>query len=211
MSAERPWNINIHYDSLVDATVPPTAREVLDVGCGDGFLAARLAARIPEVTAIDIDAPVLGRARARFAGTSVRWTHADVMTADLPGFDAVVSNAALHHIDDTRAALARLASLVRPGGTLAVVSFVKPALRESLWHLTSWVACAVVNQVKGKWEHTAPIKWPPPDTFSQLRTHVRAVLPGARVRRLLYGRVLISWQASAEVCPSPQRWPAPSG
>lgn len=197
MSTQRPWNINIHYNSLVDALVPADAQRVLDVGCGDGFLAARLSERIPHVVALDIDEPVLQRARARFPDAPVDWTHGDVMKAELPGFDAVVSNAALHHIQDSRAALARLAGLVRPGGMLAVVTFVKPSMREGLWHLTSWLACGVVNQLNGKWEHTAPIKWPPPDNFAQLRAHVRAVLPGARIRRLLYGRVLISWRSTA--------------
>lgn len=113
MSTQQPWNINIHYNALVDAQVPPGAQEVLDVGCGDGFLAARLAERIPRVVALDIDEPVLQRAAARFPEAPVQWTHGDVMTVELPDFDAVVSNAALHHIDDTRAALARLARLLR--------------------------------------------------------------------------------------------------
>jgi len=195
VSTRQAWNANIHYNALVDAEVPPGAHRALDVGCGDGFLAARLAQRIPEVTALDVDAPVLARAAARFSDSSVHWLHGDVMTAELPSFDAVVSNAALHHIDDTRAALARLSGLVTRGGTLIVVTFVKPSLRHGPWYLTSSIACAVINQVKGKWEHTAPIKWPPPDTFSQLRAHVRAVLPDARIRRLLYGRVLITWRA----------------
>lgn len=196
MPTQQPWNINIHYNGLVDGLVPTGAQQVLDVGCGDGFLAARLAGRIPRVVALDIDEPVLQRAATRFHRASVRWTHGDLMSAELPHFDAVVSNAALHHLGDTRAALARLSGLLRPGGTLVVVTFVKPSVREGLWHLTSWIACAVVNQIRGKWEHTAPIKWPPPDTFAQLRAHVRTVLPGARVRRLLYGRVLITWRAN---------------
>jgi SAM-dependent methyltransferase len=192
-----PWNINIHYDALLDAKIPADARRVLDVGSGDGFLAARLARRIPDVTAVELDAPVLQRAQARFADAPVRWVRGDVMTADLPdaGFDAVASNAAFHHLEDTRAALRRLAGLVAPGGTLAVVTFVKFSFRYFFWHLGSRVACAVANQIKGKWEHTAPIKWPPPDTLRQLRTHVRATLPEARVRPLLYGRVLITWSA----------------
>ncbi|CAM4313877.1 hypothetical protein MB901379_00181 [Mycobacterium basiliense] len=76
-----------------------------------------------------------------------------------------------------------------------MVTFVKPALRNGLWHLTGRVACGIANRVRGKWEHTAAIKWSPPDNLSRLRGHARAVLPGARVRRLLYGRVLITWQA----------------
>lgn len=195
MSTEQPWNINIHYNALVDSHVPLGAQQILDVGCGDGFLAARLADRIPQVTALDIDEPVLERAKTRFAGAAVQWTHGDIMTADLPDFDAVVSNAAMHHIDDTKAALARLSGLVAPGGVLAVVTFVKFSLRDVWWHLSSSIACAAVNRVKGKWQHTAPIKWPPPDNFSQLRGHVRTVLPEARIRRLLFGRALITWRA----------------
>lgn len=198
-AVDQPWNINIHYDGLLDAQVPSGARRVLDVGCGDGFLAARLAQRVPDVTAVDIDAAVLQRAQARFADEQIRWVHGDVMTAGLPHveFDAVVSNAALHHLEDTDAALNRLAGLVVPGGTLALVTFVKFSLRHGLWHLNTAVRCAVINRIKGKWEHTAPIKWPPPNTLAQLRAHVSAVLPEARVRRLRYGRVLITWRAPA--------------
>jgi ubiquinone/menaquinone biosynthesis C-methylase UbiE len=196
-SAGQPWNINIHYDALLESKVPRAARRVLDVGCGDGFLAARLTLRVPDVTALDVDGPVLQRAQVRFAAAPVRWLQGDVMTADLPraGFDVVVSNAALHHIDDTRAALERLAGLVSPRGTLAVVTFVKPSLRNGLWHVLSWVACGVANRIKGKWEHTAPIKWPPVATLQELRDDARTMLPGAEVRRLLYGRALISWRA----------------
>lgn len=106
MPTQLPWNINIHYNALVDAQVPVGAQQVLDVGCGDGFLAARLAERIPSVVALDVDEPVLQRAIARFPSASVRWTHGDVMTAALPLFDAVVSNAAMHHIEDTGGARA---------------------------------------------------------------------------------------------------------
>ncbi len=192
-SVKQPGNVNIHYDALLESAVPHDARRVLDVGCGDGFLSARLARRIPDVTALDLDGPVLRRAQARFPSAPVRWTHGDVMTADLSGFDAVVSNAALHHLADTGAALRRLADLLRPGGALGVVTFVRPSLRNGLWHATSWVACAVANRIKGKWEHSAPIKWPPAATLHQLRTEVGAALPGASIRRLLYGRVLIAW------------------
>jgi 2-polyprenyl-3-methyl-5-hydroxy-6-metoxy-1,4-benzoquinol methylase len=75
--------------------------------------------RAPHVIAIDIDAPVLGR--ARFPDVPVTWCHGDVLIHPLEQepFDAVLSNAALHHLPDARAALRRLSQLVRPGGTLA--------------------------------------------------------------------------------------------
>jgi hypothetical protein len=32
-AVDKPWNINIHYDALLDSQVPPSARRVLDIGC----------------------------------------------------------------------------------------------------------------------------------------------------------------------------------
>lgn len=118
------WNGNIHYDARLAACVPDGAGAVLDVGCGDGFLAARLARCVPLVVALDIDAPVLGRARARFPDAPVTWCHGDVLTRPLEAgsFDAVLSNAMLHHLPGTRAALRRLSQLVRPRPGLVGVS-----------------------------------------------------------------------------------------
>lgn len=191
----RPWSVNLHHHGLLDSAVPAETVSVLDVGCGDGFLAARLAQRIPSVTAVDLDEPVLQRAQARFPESNVRWINGDIMTVPLspPVFEAVVTNAALHHLGDTPTALRRLKTLVAPGGTLAVVAFVKASPRNALWHAASFVARGIAIRMHGKWEHTAPTLWPPPDTLQELRAHARTVLPAATVRRLLYGRVLLTW------------------
>ena len=94
------WNVNIHYDGILDKCVPPHAASVLEVGCGDGFLAARLAQRIPHVVAVDIDQPVLERARQRCPAAPVEWLCGDIlaMADKLGDFDAIVANATLHHL-----------------------------------------------------------------------------------------------------------------
>jgi SAM-dependent methyltransferase len=201
-----PWNANIHYDARLAACVPVTAAAVLDVGCGDGFLAARLARRVPLVVAIDIDAPVLGRARARFPDAPVTWCRGDILTCTLEpdSFDAVLSNAALHQLPDTRAALARLGQLVRPGGTLAIVGFPRTGWRDLPWAAAAFISLGAANRLRGKWEHTAPKAWPPRDTFRQLRQAARETLPGARIRHLLMGRYLLTWTR-------PPAAPVPSG
>jgi SAM-dependent methyltransferase len=177
--------------------VPHDAKSALDVGCGDGFLAARLARRLPHVVAIDIDEPVLERARQRFPDAPVDWKHGDLLTAGdgMGSFDAVVSNASLHHFPDTRIALRRMRDLVRPGGTLAIVTFARPGLGGLPWALGTFVTRGVAIRLRGKWEHSAPTVWPPRDTVASLRRHVRAELPGAQLSLLLLGRVFILWHA----------------
>jgi SAM-dependent methyltransferase len=95
-------------------------RTVLELGCGTGNDTARLADEGYLVTAIDVSGEAIGRARARF-GPAARFMVAD-MTRRLPfcdrGFDAVMSNVALHMFPDavTRAVFAEVGRLVRPGG-----------------------------------------------------------------------------------------------
>ncbi|MEU1079771.1 class I SAM-dependent methyltransferase [Streptomyces sp. NPDC005908] len=114
---------------VVEHTVVGRARPLLlDLGCGPGSLAARLAARFPhaEIVAADMD-PVLlelGRTHhanaARFVDTVIGadgWT--DALRLNRP-LDAAVSTTALHYLPEP--ALLRtyrsLASLLRPGGVL---------------------------------------------------------------------------------------------
>jgi 2-polyprenyl-3-methyl-5-hydroxy-6-metoxy-1,4-benzoquinol methylase len=191
-----PWKINIHYDGKLDKCVPPQASSVLEVGCGDGFLAARLSRRVPRVVAVDVDEPVLQRAKQRFPAAPVAWRHGDILAMEGMGtFDAVVSNATLHHLPDTRAALACLRGLLMPGGTLALVTFARPGWRHLPWALTTLVLRGIAIRLRGKWEHSAPTVWPPRFTVAQLTRDVRAELPGARVSLLPLGRVFIYWQA----------------
>jgi SAM-dependent methyltransferase len=96
------------------------ARTVLELGCGTGNDAARLAGEGYSVTAIDLSAEAVEQARARF-GSVVRFAVADV-TRRLPfpdgGVDAVMSNVALHMFPDTvtRGVFAEVGRVVRPGG-----------------------------------------------------------------------------------------------
>jgi SAM-dependent methyltransferase len=93
---------------------------ILELGCGTGNDAARLAGEGYSVTAIDLAGEAIEQARARF-GSLIRFMVAD-MTQRLPfpdgGFDAVMSNVAVHMFPDdvTRAVFAEVGRLVRAGG-----------------------------------------------------------------------------------------------
>jgi SAM-dependent methyltransferase len=95
-------------------------RTVLELGCGTGNDAARLAGAGYAVTAVDLSSEAIAYARARY-GAVARFMVAD-MTQRLPfgdgEFDAVMSNVALHMFPDgvTRALFAEVGRLARPGG-----------------------------------------------------------------------------------------------
>ena len=95
-------------------------RTILELGCGTGNDAARLAGEGYSVTAIDLSGEAIGQAKAKF-GTVASFMVAD-MTQRLPfpdrGFDAVMSNVAMHMFPDTvtRAVFAEVGRLVRPSG-----------------------------------------------------------------------------------------------
>ena len=63
------WNHNVHYQSIILGAVPPGCGPALDVGCGDGVLAGRLAERCAQVTGIDRDRRMIALARAQAATT----------------------------------------------------------------------------------------------------------------------------------------------
>lgn len=190
----RRWNHNIHYHRLVLDAVGPGARTALDVGTGNGLLAADLHAVVPDVTAIDRDAGVLGSARGVDPG--VRWVQGDVMTHRFePGsFDVVASVATVHHLPDLAGTLRRFADLTSPGGVVAVVGIGRISRpRDVLLHLAGAVQHRYLTSRNGYWEHSAPTVWPPPHTYTEVRRTARAVLPGVRWRQLPMWRYALVW------------------
>jgi 2-polyprenyl-3-methyl-5-hydroxy-6-metoxy-1,4-benzoquinol methylase len=190
------WNANTHYHRTVIAALPSGAQRVLDVGCGDGLLAADLVtAGVAHVVALDADGAVLERARARHPCHVIEWRHGDVLTTalDAGSFDAVVSVAALHHMDAARA-MTRFAHLVRPGGVVVVVGLAATTVWDAPLAAVAVVAQRVFGVVYGRWEHSAPQCWPPPLTYCEIQALSARLLPGARCRRHLLGRYSLVWR-----------------
>lgn len=104
------------------------AGRALDAGCGEGADAIWLAERGWQVTAVDIAATAVERARAhaaRAGGDAAR--RIDWVTADLTRWDAgvdrfdLVCASYVHPADSNDTLFARLAAAVAPGGTLFIV------------------------------------------------------------------------------------------
>lgn len=192
------WNHNTHFHGRVLAAVPPGARTALDVGTGNGLLAADLASTGLEVTGIDLDEGVLARARAD-SGAAAHWVQGDVMTHDFGRrFDLVASVATVHHLPDLGAAFARLADLTAPGGTLVVVGLAEATRpRDHLFGLLGVVQHRWNSWRRGFWEHSAPTCWPPPHSYGEVERVSRSVLPGSRFRQHLLWRYSVTWHRPA--------------
>jgi hypothetical protein len=50
---------------------------------------------------------------------------------------------------------------------------------------------------KGYWEISAPIVWPPPETYAGMRRLAAGLLPGVRYRRRLLWRYSLVWTKPA--------------
>ena len=94
---------------------------IVDLGCGAGNVTAVLRRRWPEARITGVDASPAMLERARAADPGVDWQLGDLLDwrPEAP-VDLMYSNAALHWLDDHAALFPRLASLVAPGGILAV-------------------------------------------------------------------------------------------
>jgi SAM-dependent methyltransferase len=195
--ARAPWNHNIAYFPFIEkiAAVRPR-RSALDVGTGDGMLAARLATSIPSVVGLDLHQAQVEHATAQHpTPAGLRFIVGDVLTARLPGapFDFVACSATLHHLD-LPAGLARLAELTAPGGTLVLVGLAR---NESIsdWILSglSVLPVRIARAGRGWHEHGAP-KRDPLESWTEVRRAVAAALPGSTFRRRLYWRYSVVWE-----------------
>lgn len=179
------WNHNIHYHRIVLEAVPESARTALDIGTGNGLLAADLRERVPDVTAIDADESVLTDARADH--DNINWVQGDVMRYDFGrSFDVVASVATLHHLPGLRAALRRVSGLVAPGGVLVIIGLARTTRpKDAAIHLLGAAQRRWLSRRHGYWEHTAPTVWPPPHSYVEIRRAASELLPGVRWRQLL--------------------------
>ena len=130
---EEKWSISFDPASVAyvreraERMLPePRYGRVLEVGAGTGFFLLNLwqVGFVEEAHATDISGGMLDVCRRNGAllGTTVHTRTADAerLPYDDGEFDLVVGHAFLHHIPEPGAALAEMARVLRPGGTLFV-------------------------------------------------------------------------------------------
>jgi len=102
-------------EDLLGLLSPAADERVLDLGCGTGHLTAAVADTGASVVGVDRSREMLVEARTAHPGLG--FVHGDARRLPFEGaFDAVLSNAVLHWVDDQDAALSSVHDALRPGG-----------------------------------------------------------------------------------------------
>ena len=114
----RPFGVD-----LVERAGLRTGERVLDVACGTGVVARLAAERVAPtglVSGLDVNAAMLGVARALPSAVPVKWYETSAESAPLPdgSFDVVFCQFGLQFIADKAAALREMQRVLVPGGRL---------------------------------------------------------------------------------------------
>jgi SAM-dependent methyltransferase len=98
-------------------------KSVLECGCGGGQHTGFVAAVAGSVTAVDLNALEVARARnARF--TDIRYVEADIAALDLPDrFDVVFCIGVIHHTDDPDRTFDAIYRHCKPGGLVIIWTY----------------------------------------------------------------------------------------
>jgi 2-polyprenyl-3-methyl-5-hydroxy-6-metoxy-1,4-benzoquinol methylase len=132
--------------AIIDAVLSVTPSTVLDIGCGEGWLAAVLAGNDIHVTGADAIPALIENARQKVPGHFLVATYEDIASgrAAIKGpFDAAVINFALIGKESTENLLAALPGYLSRNGTLFIQT-LHPYHRKALndyttgWKTGSW-------------------------------------------------------------------------
>lgn len=103
-------------------------RDFVDVGTGTGRILELVAPRVERAVGVDLSREMLSIARAHIEKAGLRNAsvrHGDMYQLPWPAgsFDAATIHQVLHFADEPAAAIAEVARILRPGGTLVIVDF----------------------------------------------------------------------------------------
>ena len=113
------------WHDLLSRVVGRAPQHVLDVGCGTGFLALRLAELGHRVDGVDLSAQMIEQARgkAEQAALEIDFRVGDAADLDCPGeaYDLVAARHVIWNLQDPERGVAEWLRVLRPGGRLLLV------------------------------------------------------------------------------------------
>jgi ubiquinone/menaquinone biosynthesis C-methylase UbiE len=148
--------------SALSALDLPDDATVLDLGCGAGANIPHLRRAVGpagRVVGVDFTEPVLARARARHDHDNVQFVRADVTDPPIDGpVDAVVASFLGGMLPDPVATVDAWASLVRPGGAIALLDASLSDARVA-WPINQLLKAVIFASAPDKTRALRPAPW----------------------------------------------------
>ncbi|TXF10393.1 class I SAM-dependent methyltransferase [Pelomicrobium methylotrophicum] len=169
---------------------------VIDLGCGPADVTIRFARAFPGTTLLGVDAaaPMLafGRRAVKRAGLAARIRLARRRLPDpsLPGgFDAVISNSLLHHLDDPGVLWRTVRQVGRAGAAVLIMDLMRPATEAELERLVAVYAADAPDVLCRDFRNSLRAAYRPDEVRAQL---AEAGLAGFSVEAVS-DRHLLAW------------------
>lgn len=151
--------------AIVDAVLARKPTTVLDIGCGEGWLARALATRGIDVLGVDAVADLVAQARRAGGGRFEVLSHEALADGVLDArFDVCVCNFSLLGEASVERLLARMPDLLVAGGALIVQTLHPPTVDPAQpyrdgWREGSWCGIDVEFQAPAPWYFRTLESW----------------------------------------------------
>jgi 2-polyprenyl-3-methyl-5-hydroxy-6-metoxy-1,4-benzoquinol methylase len=193
------WDHNTHYHRYLLRQIPSRANRSLDIGCGLGLFARKLAERSTLVDALDVNEAVLAEAANLNFAANIAYINGNFLATDLPkaAYDVIVAIASLHHMD-MAAALQKIRLLLHPSGKLIILGLYRGKTSIDFAYSTISIP---LNFACKQWHRTSTMRptqiaptRPAQLSLNQIQKISNTVIPGCRLRRHLFWRYSLIWQ-----------------
>lgn len=157
----------MHAASYAFAEPLCAGHRVLDLGCGSGYGACRIAGVASSVVGVDVaqDAVAFARDRYRRSNLSFMAIEPDgPLPFDAGQFDVVLSFQVIEHVGNVRGYLEEARRVLRPGGIMVIITpdrkhRLLPGQRPwNRWHLREYSAAGLVREVSPVFELDAILR-----------------------------------------------------
>jgi ubiquinone/menaquinone biosynthesis C-methylase UbiE len=197
---------NDFYQNFLLRQVPAHCDHSLDIGCGTGSFARRLAERSQHVLALDLSPEMIRIARersAKFSNIDFQLANILNLPLDVESFDCIATIATLHHLPLAEMLLKMKAAL-KPGGLLLILDLFEPeGATDAVLNLLALpvsVGLRLIHQgrllprraERAAWNvHGQHDLYP---KMSEVQALCDRILPGAKIRKHLLWRYSIVWE-----------------
>ncbi len=201
---------NDHYHNFLLRHLPPTCQNSLDIGCGTGSFARRLAELSQHVLALDLSPEMIRIACERsekFRNINFQLANVMDMHFDVGSFDCIATIATLHHLPFEEA-LWKMRRALKPGGVIVILDLFEPAgLADSISNLIALPMSAALRlkhygrllpqrEERAAWNaHARHDSYP---TIEGVKSICDRILPGAKVRKHLLWRYSVVWEKKSD-------------